>query len=239
MNQSNTSSGINSSLFNLYNSVQPEILKIYELKSHLDGPHLMKCWDEEYINSKVKLLIVGQESTGWVFRDYQKERNNIDLISDCLGTYDMNFKNVPKSSYPLAKTMIALNSALGNLYNNIAPNFLYTNVSKYCNINAPFPLSYSDHCDVVQNLNLLPKEINITKPDVIIFFSGPNYDDKIQIQFKSEIKFEKVFNDIPVRELAMLVHPELPTHTYRTYHPGALQRQKKRHYVDRIINLIR
>jgi hypothetical protein len=85
----------------------------------------------------------------------------------------------------------------------------------------------------------LTDEIKIVQPDVILFFSGPNYDDKIKIQFNETPQFVKVFDDIPIRELARVAHDDLPYNSYRAYHPAALQRQNKLNQVERLIEKIK
>jgi uracil-DNA glycosylase len=71
---------------------------------------------------------------------------------------------------------------------------------------------------------LLRKEIEILRPDVVLFLTGPEYDSSISKAFTGVIiltlspRFE-------LRQLAWLKHQELPETTFRTYHPGFLNRK--------------
>jgi hypothetical protein len=116
-------------------------------------------------------------------------------------------------------------------------NFLAANVSKFCAGGAP--LDWETHKESVSHFDCLREEIKILNPDVIIFLSGPNYDDKIKIQFNEELEFTPLFEEIGVRELARIKSAGLPVRTYRTYHPGYLQRSSTTHYINLILSHIK
>jgi len=67
-------------------------------------------------------------------------------------------------------------------------------------------------------------EIEILKPDICIFVTGPDYDFILERYFCG-LRFDPL--DFPVRQFARLVHPKLPKHSYRTYHPNYLNRDRK------------
>jgi hypothetical protein len=96
-------------------------------------------------------------------------------------------------------------------------------------------LDWKTHKSTVDKFNCLKEEIAVTKPDVVVFLSGPNYDGKINVQFNDEIEF-KNFKDRHIRETAKLEHPDLPEHTYRIYHPNYLQRSKKGFLLEELID---
>lgn len=244
----------NAKLDKLYKSYLTEITEIYKNKKHLDGPHLMVCSDIPYNVSAKKILFVGQENTGWVFRDFKPEGISgltSDVLYDyCLRCYSMTIKNAitknnnRKRSSAFWRAVFKVNKELGNSSNPNPefPDFVYTQVSKCCNLEdlvnkTPPPLSWNDHVEICQKLPLLKNEVVITNPDIVIFFSGPNYDGKLQVQFNNELKFEKLFEDIPSRQIARVIHPGLPFNSIRTYHPRYLQ--NKSGYLNRIISLLR
>ena len=80
---------------------------------------------------------------------------------------------------------------------------------------------------VQQEFNVLPYEIKVLKPNVIVFLTGPNYDSRIEKTFNdwhaidSNLKFIEV-PGYSIRQFARIEHPVLPFHTYRTYHPKYL-----------------
>jgi hypothetical protein len=85
--------------------------------------------------------------------------------------------------------------------------------------------------------NLLPKEIELAAPDVVVFFTGPNYDDMLKLTFPGITK-----NEIPdVRERAMTRlecdRGALPQRTYRLYHPKYLNISRQWDLIERIQDL--
>jgi hypothetical protein len=58
----------------------------------------------------------------------------------------------------------------------------------------------------------------------LLFVTGPSYDD-VLAQYFADIEFKAL--DLPARQFAMLVHPDLPEHSYRLYHPNYLNRDRK------------
>jgi len=77
--------------------------------------------------------------------------------------------------------------------------------------------------DIIEKLvggfHLLKEEIKIVKPDVVIFLTSWRYDDKIREVFKGV-----EFDVLEKRKLSQLSHKDLPSLTFRTYHPNYLQR---------------
>lgn len=84
-----------------------------------------------------------------------------------------------------------------------------------------------------QETDLLQKEISILEPKVCIYFTGPNRDHLINQRWEG-IEQVGLSSNIPARQLCRLVHETLPKHSYRTYHPGYLQRSGKGFYLDEI-----
>ena len=65
--------------------------------------------------------------------------------------------------------------------------------------------------------SLLSDELDILKPDVAVFLTGPNYDDELAWT----IDDVRVEGD---RELAQIIGRGVPKHAFRTYHPNYLRR---------------
>jgi uncharacterized short protein YbdD (DUF466 family) len=68
-------------------------------------------------------------------------------------------------------------------------------------------------------------EVEILKPDVVVFFTGPYYDQYIKHEFP-DAEFMKI-QDMKEREICQVKSAYLPTRTFRTYHPGYLVRGKQ------------
>lgn len=221
---------MNTELLNLYNR---EITKLEKsnLKSHdFDGPLLMSCWEEEYLNSEYKMLFFGRESNGWhgdlIFDVNESIKKYVDF------ELCKNGKNTTFWQYIYDTKNILMPKTIGQ------KNFLWSNVSKFSNLDgtAIHRDDFNFFCD---NFNVMQSEIEISKPDVIIFFSGNTWDEKIQYQIKDRIYFEQVNSNIPVSELSRLASVSFPYHTYRVDHPITLQTQKKWNYMELIMNEIR
>ena len=79
------------------------------------------------------------------------------------------------------------------------------------------------------------QEIQTLEPDVIIFFTGPNYDEYIQ---KAIGKFYKI--NMPMfikRQLCKITSMEFEL-AFRTYHPNYLWRNNINKFSNPIINEI-
>jgi len=225
---------INEDLKKLYKENLSIIKKLSsELKDDFDGPLLMYCWDENFNDANYKILFIGQEHTNtcWFANDD---------IEDPLKWYETFClaKNY-NSTFWLAVKQI--NRTL-NGNGSHKPNFLWTNVSKYATATGR-PVGFEKHNQITNQFgfNILAKEIEIIKPDAIIFLSGNNYDEWIKIQFNNTISFDKKINDdIPVEDLSIVKltsgKPILPIHSYRTHHPTPLSTQKK-WYLLNVISL--
>lgn len=64
---------------------------------------------------------------------------------------------------------------------------------------------------------MLAAEVEILEPNIVVFFSGPYYDEHIKSSF-SGCRFESV-DGFTQREMSRVHHELLPSHAYRVYHP--------------------
>jgi hypothetical protein len=98
--------------------------------------------------------------------------------------------------------------------------------------------STAEELDAILSLQrgLLTAEIRVLKPTAVIFFTGPDYDVALRDEFP-ELSMRPLF-DRTEREFARLSHPELPSETFRTYHPNFLRRRKKWEWLDDICGLV-
>lgn len=84
--------------------------------------------------------------------------------------------------------------------------------------------------------NVIQNELEILNPNVIIFFTGPNYDDVLK---KTFIKIEQT--EIPNFKNRQLIKMKIPHNciSYRTYHPNFLWRNDINKYLNSIIEDIK
>ncbi|WP_439516799.1 hypothetical protein [Sediminibacterium sp.] len=221
---------INQKLEALYSEKLKKIGPLFDFDNEIDGPLIMNAWEEDYLNSQIKLLFIGQECDEWI-------GETIDKFEDLKNRY-VDFKLSKNGTRTTFWQYVYYVNSILNPSNKDGNNFLWTNVSKFCMWNGK-PLDWTTHKATVKHFNCLKEEIKIVNPDVVLFFSGPNYDDKIKIQFETEVIFEQLSDEIPLRELAVLFNENLPKHTYRTYHPKAMQMRHKKGHLEIILNTIK
>ncbi|QSX32500.1 hypothetical protein JYB87_12060 [Shewanella avicenniae] len=171
---------------------------------NLSAPILIKS-PASYSAQKVKLMIVGQQTKGWGDGD----------IEELLRCYeDFNFGETYYSS-PFWNVTRKIENALE--IDNYA--IVWSNLNR-CDFNDDRP-PYELELELRDVSALLLEEINILTPDIVIFFTGPNFDGHIENIFSGS-RFESV-DGFTKQELSRIVHEALPLYTFRTYHPRYLR----------------
>lgn len=211
---------INSALRTLYTSALQDLSQMYasldsEGVTDYVGPLLIHCWEDRYLASRHRLMIFGQETYGW-YEDYMRTSKDVD---ECLKQYE-DFRLGENYSSLFWQYAHYLNKKINGIDEL---NFIWSNVNKFGVDGAGKPDQR-----VLDNenahFNLMAKEIEILKPDICIFFSGPNYDGDIKAKLNDLEVLQ--FGDYPIKEAACLKSSHLPAHSYRTYHPGYGNRYK-------------
>lgn len=221
---------MNDQLTALYETQLNRLEKAGIDSTDIDGTLLMHCWEEEYLSSKYKMLFVGQESNKWMGKfnldpdECLQRYKNFELCNN--GTYTTFWQYIYETKNILMKDTIG------------QKNFLWSNVSKFSTLSGK-KLGQNKFKAIYEHFHVLEAEIEITKPDVVIFFSGHRYDPWIQYQISDTIAYEPVSKDIPTKDLARLTSKAFPYHTYRLAHPGYLQRSGNWKYVELIMDEIR
>ena len=80
-------------------------------------------------------------------------------------------------------------------------------------------------------------EVNELNPNLVVFFTGPNYDRFI-IRIFDDAEFQCI-NGKPKRQLARVKSRRLPVDSIRTYHPNYLWRHGFYEYLAEIVGAIR
>jgi len=193
------------------------------MKKYLDlsAPTVMDISDA-YFNSPKRLMIIGQQTYGWgtgtldfMLKDYR----------------DFNFGENYRST-PFWNVTSKVAKILGVDRYAIA----WTNLVK-CDYKKDRPPKNIES-EIQEAFPVLADEISILAPDIIIFFTGPRYDDRLEKSLPGST-FEKVRNYDP-RQLAKISNPNLPAKSIRAYHPNYLQRSGKENdflrYIKRMFN---
>lgn len=173
-------------------------------------PLLLNICVDEFNKASTKIMIIGQETNGWSPPIYSIE--DIRKSMNFYGDFTCNKKNANTSFW---KTMYYINEIFGNK-NSFC--FVWNNILKLGKSgDSGRPISKVTELEN-EYFNLLTKEIEIIKPDVCIFLTGPNYDNDIKAKI-IDVKFEAMKGYLE-REFCLLRSNFLPLHSYRTYHPG-------------------
>ncbi|MFD2719936.1 hypothetical protein ACFST9_14505 [Hymenobacter monticola] len=201
---------MNDELYRLYQTRLTDFERVILQFSGTDlaGPLLMSP-NATYGEQENPLLIVGQETKGWGYlqgHDIRKQMVVYEEFNLGDGYYSSPFWNVTRK----------VERALGAVPYSCA----WTNLSKF---DVDGGRSYGEQEQLIATVDdLLVAEVNILKPKVCLFFTGPDFDSRIQRIFAG-ITYQSV-PDWPIREMALLKHPDLPAYTFRTYHPNYLRR---------------
>lgn len=214
---------INEQLFLLYGSYLNGLDLLYSKLDQLNimdyaGPHLIYCWEDFYTTSKYKLLIVGQETNGW-YDDYIRTQKD---IGKCIITYEKFKLGESKANKPFWRYAHLFNDKINGTNSELG--FMWTNINKFGATGKGRP-----NLEVTKmenkGFNIFTKEIQILKPDVCLFLTGPNYDNDIKNKVP-DVEFEEITN-FGKRQLVKVKSAHLPQKSYRTYHPGYGNRKKK------------
>lgn len=168
-------------------------------------------------DKKIKIMLFGQETNDW--RGLYSE--NISVKNNMSGYYDFwVIKNSEFSKVgPLLQTFNKFQKDIDMdktscIWNNIIK------IGKAKEIGTP-------SAELIERqeswFKVVRKEVDILKPNIILFFTGPNYDGYIKEVF-GEFDKEEVIGQ-KTRQLSKLIFQnDKNIVAYRTYHPGYLRR---------------
>ena len=224
-----------------YTSVLKKLDDSYPEKCLSDSPTNLLCLSisDEYLSSEIKLMVFGQETNGWegAYSHADTFNNDIDRENWLKGIYDGFFTSKYCFSYAsqfwngVSKLVNTIEDrtekSVGLLWNNIVK------IGKEGDKGCPED-SILDWQKPA--LDFIIEEIKTAQPDIVIFFTGPNYDDRLQAVF-SDIQF-KSSPTRSTRELSIVASDNLPLRSIRTYHPNFLWRNDFSGYLDDILSVV-
>lgn len=192
---------------------------------------------QDYIDADFRVMIFGQETNDWC-DDFDLSPDYKSVIETDLDIYD-DFYNVRDdyvgqfwNGYRLFRKMLCEkypNKKIGFIWNNIIK------IGKSGSMHRPPEYIYKiekEHFSVVK------KEVEILKPDVILFLTGPNYDQCIKDKF-GELKVIPL-GSYNYREATQFDIPNVKK-TFRLYHPRYSYMKGKgtiESYFENVINNI-
>jgi hypothetical protein len=189
----------------LYRKYWKNVTSIINQHPALSGPILIKI-SEKYINSEIKLMIIGQQTLDWWQGNIKRLLNKYEKFNFAENYYSSPFWNVIRKVEKIIR---------------IAPySIVRSNLIK-CDYKKTRP-PYKIENELQKAFPVLEDEIKILKPDMVIFFTGPNYDYNLMEALPGTklIKMNK-YNSI---KLCRIINSNCPYHSYRTYHPNYLRR---------------
>lgn len=202
-------------------------------------PLLLKVNEEIHYKADLKIMIMGQETDSWE-RQQKRPFTPIDqsskivasTVDDFMDTY-RTFLNEWGKNSPFWHYIKNINSSLNRQLPGKTIEIIWNNIYKIGNKekgkNRPTDIIRSFENE---HFNVIEEEVNILKPDIIIFFTGPNYEKRVEKIF-SITSSTPLVSSINERELAKFQLSNGIT-AYRTYHPNYLQQNSKVEYRDYI-----
>jgi hypothetical protein len=223
----------------LYTQFKTEVSILDDLAGRLQPPLLLyptARWNE----AGVRVLIVGQETLGWdfstgcfdwpypapsSFKDFMTFEDSVDAMMHAYKVFEFSRYQPDNYRSPFWRAYRQIRRNFDSEVDGLNTAVLWTNL---------FRMSL-DEGSVVNNgtveeiqsiqsatSGLLSREIRILKPDVVLFFTGPYYNDTLYAEFSGLQLVD--FSGYDTSRTAWLQHPLLPSISLRTYHPGYLNR---------------
>jgi len=194
-------------------------------------PLLIKT-NEEYEYADLKVMFFGQETNEW--HGAFEEGIDIDSVTNVYDEFYLQ-KGYEKYGKPFWNFV----RSLKNIQSEKKIGYIWNNVLKIGKSDVGTPqqglINYT-----LDFFNVIPQEIEILKPKVLLFLSGHTYDEHIK---KSVGNFTVVpIEGFTTNELCILKFDDINVDlAIRTYHPGYLQRmgEKRKTIAETIINLIK
>lgn len=226
---------INTKLRDLYESHLEGLKQMYNQLDeqkviNYTAPYLLYVWEDDYLNSRRKVMIIGQETDGW--NDiYVRNRDDINGVIETYKDFDYG-RNYYNS--PLWKYVRKINKMI-NGDETLPHAVIINNLNKFGKSDGKGrPETIVTKLEN-KYFNIMREEINILQPDACIFLTGPNYDDDIKAKFP-DVQFTPI-SGYPMRKLAKLTASGLPL-AFRTYHPGFGQRRDSDKRYTNMLSLI-
>jgi len=217
-----------------YQTVLKKLDDSYPEELQCDSPTNLLCLNisDDYLSSDIKLMVFGQETNDWHGAYSGEDKADwLQSIYDDFFTSKYCFSYGGQFWNGVSKLVNSIENrtgkSVGLLWNNIVK------IGKDGDKGRP-----EDSIIDWQKpaLDFIIEEIKTAQPDIVIFFTGPNYDDLLQVVFK-----DIIFNSIPTRttrQLSIVTSKNLPFHSIRTYHPNYLWRNNFDGYLDDILAVV-
>jgi hypothetical protein len=215
----------NVALTELYCRHWPALRDILSRDARLSTPYF--AWvHPDYEQARIRLVVVGKETNGWEDRNRVMDATSEDAVRTLMGTYrdfQLGTQYAGKRSFW---------TPVHELYQRLNPGgpplgFIALNASK---MDHDSSIPSEQVRQALIQTRLLPDEIRILDPHVVVFHTGPSYECWLDEWFPGLAREGDAW-------LARLTADGLPMRTFRTYHPRYLNYRSRRQAIyDRIVH---
>lgn len=185
---------------------------------------LLLSASEAYQQASPRLLFVGQKTQGWGHPD-----DTEDPIEELMEKYESFRFGKSRRHTPFWRAVHEIRTEVNP--GSSDASILWSNLAK---VDVDEGRPPEEVFEPLLRAEILPREIEITEPDAVVFFIGPTqkYESPLRRSFKG-VELEEVEPD-----LHEVSHPILPERSFRTYHPSYLQRQERWDLVESVAQRI-
>jgi len=233
----------NEQLFKLYSSkwdnLNSELNRILEdgdsdikpanpLLIHIDS-------EDDWEKADIRLMFFGQETNGWFGEWREESRPGRPGIADLQEVYDVFFNKNAGYGGQFWNGIKRFKKLLQEKYPEKKISWIWNNVVKTGKEDAKgLPPDYIYEVER-EHFPVIKDELKITKPNLVLFLTGPNYDGIIKDNF-GEIAYQAV-TPYSARQISQVTIDNVPF-AFRTYHPGYLYRNNIDGFFNAIIEQI-
>jgi len=185
----------------------------------------------DFRDAEIKVMIFGQEVNRWNLSDegkffYEDFDNDIADFMDLYKGYMSIFQNTGfRNHTPFNAEYLRIQKLLKKTFTNYNVGIMWNNLIKLSALEMNTGIKLYDNIPAVKESSLLIKsELECFKPDIILFYTGPNYDFVINTKEIFNITNKNPVNGFSDKELLSLEIPGVSL-ALRTYHPGYLSRK--------------
>lgn len=183
--------------------------------------------EDEYMKADIRLVIYGQETNSW----YEKENASVEDLQNLYHGF-FNDGDCWKYGKQFWNGVRRFLSSLQNKFPGKKIRLTWNNIVKIGRHgDKGLPPAYIYEIER-EHFHIIPQELKILHPSVVVFFTGPDYDRVIKDNF-GELQNSALPNSTQ-RQLSRIMLPGVQF-AYRTYHPNYLWRNDIDDYFNTII----
>lgn len=218
---------INKLLKEIYNRLKISENEYLINIENISGPFLMSCNNDEYIKSKYKIMVVGQQTNGWL--NLKNIYGNPDPTTTLMEKYEE--LNIITYGSPFGRFCKKINEKLNGKENKYG--LQWNNIWKFD--------QYCNKCDLfleecqIRWFNVLQDEISILNPDIIIFCMTQKYLDKNLSRILKKYDCKENIHEEKLSRLNLTKTGINKSKIFRINHPKYLSHQKD---IDNIVEII-